>query len=125
MKNKPMTAREKRLRAEARAHLREEGLLPPRKKPLNRKRFCREAKALLEGTESLYDLAPYLYWALCEMLERKDWPEGTVSAEAVGAAKVIKLAAARRDFERAKREAGKTGFTVGELLDAVKEVFEA
>ena len=37
-KAKPMTAREKKERAEIRKDLRERGILPPKKKPLNRDR---------------------------------------------------------------------------------------
>lgn len=39
-KAKPMTAREKKERAKIRKDLRERGILPPKKKPLNRKVFA-------------------------------------------------------------------------------------
>lgn len=55
-KTKPMTEREKKLRAKARAELRADGILPPKKKPLNREAFCKEAEAFLLGdAKNLYE----------------------------------------------------------------------
>lgn len=123
-KVKKMTAREKKERAEAREWLREKGVLPPKKKPLNRKKFCEEAREIL-GAEGGMEFDIYIRWALCEVMERREWPEGTLSAEAVGAAKVVRLAKARMDFEAAKREAGAERYTFGELMAAVEDIYKA
>ena len=93
-KAKPMTAREKKERAEIRKDLRERGILPPKKKPLNRKVFAERAKEALKK-QAGYTLNLYLHWALLEMLEKQDYsrPGAIVySQEAVGAAKVVLLA---------------------------------
>lgn len=123
-KAKPMTAREKKDRARCRKELRAEGVLPPKKRPLNRKAFCNRARSELEKHDG-YDFILYLYWALSEMLEKQDFSRpGAVcySLEAVGAAKVVLLAAKRMEFE--KEKAGQP-FTRGELFEAVEEIYNA
>ena len=108
-KAKPMTAREKKDRARIRKELREEGIMPPKKKPLNRKAFCNRARSELEKHEG-YDFILYLYWALSEMLEKQDVSRpGAIcySLEAVGAAKVVLLAARRKYYTE---DGGSQGF---------------
>ena len=123
-KAKPMTAREKKDRARIRKELREEGIMPPKKKPLNRKAFCNQARSELEKHDG-YDFILYLYWALSEMLEKQDVSRpGAIcySLEAVGAAKVVLLAARRMEFE--KEKAGQK-FTIGELIEVVEDIYNA
>lgn len=123
-KAKPMTAREKKRRAELRKDLREKGVMPPKKKPLNRKAFSEQAKEAMKKRD-LYDLHPYLVWALLEMLEKRDYSRLeaiSYSQEAVGAAKVVLMAVRRMEFE--KEKAGES-FTVGELYEAIKDIYEA
>ncbi len=123
-KAKPMTVREKKDRSRIRKELREEGIMPPKKKPLNRKAFCNRARSELEKHDG-YDFILYLYWALSEMLEKQDLSKpGTIcySLEAVGAAKVVLLAARRMEFE--KEKTGQS-FTRGELYEVVKDIYNA
>ena len=111
-------------RAKIRKDLREQGILPPKKKPLNRKAFAEQAKEALKN-QAGYTLNLYLHWALREMLEKQDYsrPGAIVySQEAVGAAKVVLLAVRRMEFE--KEKAGQS-FTNGELYEAVKDIYEA
>ena len=118
-----MTAQEKAERERVRKKLREEGLLPPKKKPLDRRAFVKKAKEVLEdGRLASYEV--YFYWALMEILEKSDPNKGpnSVSAEAVGAAKVILLAERRMVFT--KENAGRT-YTNRELLDALVEIYNA
>lgn len=123
-KRKPMSAREKKERAETRAWLRDKGLLPPPKKPLNRKRFCEEAEAILDQIDSFGDVY-YLLWALGEMLGHTGGTGRGRSLEAVGAAKVLKLARARKDLEASKKAAcgDKATYTLGELLAVTKDIY--
>ena len=123
-KAKSMTAREKKERAKIRKDLREQGILPSKKKPLNRKAFAEQAKEALKN-QAGYTLNLYLLWALLEMLEKQDYsrPGAIVySQEAVGAAKVVLLAVRRMEFE--KEKAGQS-FTSGELYEAIKDIYEA
>lgn len=124
-KPKRMTSSEKKLRAEVRAELREKGILPPVKKPLNRKRFCKEAEEILLSVD-WFDNAPYLIWALVEMINHTGGTGISRSLEAVGAAKVIKLAKARKDFEAARRDKGEPNtYTIDKLYEATKDILMA
>ena len=49
-----MTTREKQVKKVARDELRKAGLLPPTKKPLNRKKFVEEARNMLDQTRNGY-----------------------------------------------------------------------
>lgn len=120
-----MTAREKADRARIRKELREEGLLPPTKKPLNRKKFCEEAWEIFRSDYGI-DFTPYVYWAIAEMLGHMDKTTGSLSREAVGAAKVLKLAKARMDFEVARRERGESSkYKRGELIEVIEDIYNA
>lgn len=123
-KRKKMTEREKKERAKIRRELQEKGVLSAPKKPLNRKKFIEEAKALLHAENNGRDFDRYLIWALVEMLGHRDrdfHPDG----EAVGAAKIVHLAKARQRFEQEQQAQGRTEWTVGEMLDAVIDIYEA
>ena len=123
-KVKRMTAREKKLAAEARAELRAKGLMPPAKKPLNRKKFVDEAKKIYEEESKEYDFSLYLFWALGEMMGHRD-AECRIDLEAVGAAKIIHLAKRRRDFEKEQKAQGKEKWSIGELCDAMMDIYGA
>lgn len=121
-KHKTLTRKEVTERRCIKKELQKSGLIPPDKKRLNRKKFCAEAEKILEDRLE-YGFYPYLYWALGEMLNKRDFSAGGgLSQEAVGAAKVIHLAVRRRTFE-AERD-GKP-YKIGELFDAVKDIYEA
>ena len=66
-KQRKMTEKEKKERAKIRKQLREDGLLPPKKKPMNRKKFIDEARSVYESMDFLDNL-PYLIWGITEML---------------------------------------------------------
>ncbi len=119
-----MTLKEKKRREMVRRELRAEGVLPPTKKPLNRKRFCEEAEALLADMNFIVD-GPYIVWAIMEMLGHTGGTGTGRSPEAVGAAKVVKLAVARREFEKERREKGDVSFTLGELIEVTEDIYKA
>lgn len=124
-KSKRLTQQQKQIRAEARAELRKRGVLPPIKPKMNRKKFCAEAKAELESeNHMMYEFDIYLIWALTEMLCHKG-SDFKLDAEAVGVARAIKLAARRMHWEQQQRIEGKTTYKLGDLYDAVKDIYEA
>ncbi len=123
-KHKRMTAEQKRIRAEVKKDLQQKGLLPPAKKPLNRKRFVAEARDILRAETDWYQLNYYLHWALIEMMGHMG-SNYTLDLEAVGAAKVIHLAKRRMDFEAEQKAQGKDEWTVGEMCDAVMDIYNA
>lgn len=114
-----MTTREKQVKKAARDELRKAGLLPPTKKPLNRKKFVEEARNMLDQTRN-----GYLLWALEEMTNHCG-ANYQFDLEAVGAAKVIHLAKRRMDFEQEQKAKGRTEWTIGELCDALMDVYKA
>lgn len=123
-KGRRMTDREKKMAAEVRAEMREKGLLPEKKKPLNRKKFVDQARAVLqEGID--YDMMPYISWALAEMTGHRAYLDTSPDLEAVGAAKVILLAKRRMDFEKEQIAAGREKWTVGEMCEAVVDIYKA
>lgn len=117
-----MTNREKKERAQVRKELRAQGVLPPKKKPLNRKQFIAEARGVLkEG--NFYEDALYYVWALAEMLGHTT--DFRPDLQAVGAAKVILLAKERKIFEQQKKGEGKESWTLGEMAEAMIHLYQA
>ena len=90
-RTKRMTNREKQERMAAKRRLQAEGILPPDKPRLNRKKFIEEAEAEWNGRDLeclIWDL--YIMRALFCMLGHGS--ARGISPEAVGAAKILKIA---------------------------------
>lgn len=112
VKRKRMTIAEKKINAQVRKELREEGLIPPVKKRLDRKRFLQEAFEEFDTLEGYTDLS-CLYEAISWMVSRQQ--ERNITAEQVGVLKVMKIAVAIKDFYDQKRAAGESSYELGEL----------
>ncbi len=121
---KRMTNKEKRERAAAKKRLQAEGILPPDKPRLNRKQFIEEAIAEWEGrdTKCLVWNA-YLMRAVLYMLGH--YRAGRTTPEAVGAAKILKLAIRLRKFELELKEQGRNEYTIGEQYEYIKDIINA
>lgn len=122
---KRMTNKEKQARAAAKKRLQAEGILPPDKPRLNRKQFIEETIAEWEGR----DKEGYLVWNLylmravfCMMSHRN---AGKITLEAVGAAKVLKLAMKLREFDLELKKQGRNEYTVGEQYEYIKDIINA
>lgn len=114
-KQKRLTKKEIALRAEAKKRLQEEGILPPDKARLNRKKFAREVMAEFKAMDVLTaDL--YLHRAIGCMVS-EDMPR--VSEEQVGVLKLMKLAVETQKFMEALKAEGRTQYTIGEYVDKV------
>ena len=117
-KKKRLTQREKAERAAIKKKLREDGLLPPIKPRLNRKKFARETWAEFDA---FYKAEPIraevsLLKAIGFMLG-PDMKE--VSPEEVGVLKLLKLAVEYNAFLEKLETEGRTTYTYGELIDEV------
>lgn len=123
-KKKRMTNREKQERAATKKLLQAEGILPPDKPRLNRKRFIEEAIAEWEGrdTECLVWNA-YLMHAVFYMIGHHR--AGKITPEAVGVAKILKLAIRFRKFELELKEQGRNEYTIGERYEYIKDIIDA
>lgn len=115
---KRLTQREKAERARIKKKLQEDGLLPPDKPRLDRKKFARETwaefAAFYEGQPIRAELA--LFKAIGFMVG-PDMKE--VSPEEVGVLKLLKLAVEYNAFLTKLEEEGRVQYTYGELIDEV------
>ena len=114
-KQKRLTKKEIALRAEAKKRLQEEGILPPDKARLNRKKFAREVMAEFKAMDVLA-AALYLRRAIGCMVS-EDMPR--VSEEQVGVLKLLKIAVETQKFMEALKAEGRTQYTIGEYVDKV------
>ena len=117
-KKKRLTQREKAERAVIRNKLREDGLLPPIKPRLNRKKFAREA---WEAFDAFYRAEPIrAELSLLKAIGFMVGPEmKEVSSEEVGVLKLLKLAVEYNAFLEKLETEGRTTYTYGELIDEV------
>ena len=123
-KKKCMTNREKRERAATKKLLQAEGILPPDKPRLNRKRFIEEAEAEWNGRDLeclIWDL--YIMRALFYMMGHGR-ARGT-SPEADGAAKILKLAIRLHRFEAELKENGRDKYSYAEQYEYIKDILNA
>ena len=110
-KKKRLTQREKAERAAMKKQLQAEGVLPPDKPRLNRKKFARETWAEWEE---------FLKGALLRAVEFIAGPElPAVTPEQVGVYKALKLAVEYNKFLRKLEAEGRSKYTIGELADEV------
>ena len=117
-KKKRLTQREKAERAAIKKKLREDGLLPPIKPRLNRKKFARETWAEFDA---FYKAEPIR--AEVSLLRAIGFMVGPdmkeVSPEEVGVLKLLKLAVEYNAFLEKLETEGRTTYTYGELIDEV------
>ena len=96
---KRLTSREKRSNARIKKELQAEGVLPPDKPKLNRKKFIEEAMNEWNSRDKdVFVWELYLAEAFSLMLGHVEKRSLRTSLEAVGAAKVLKLALRLREF---------------------------
>ena len=117
-KKKRLTQREKAERAAIKKKLREDGLLPPIKPRLNRKKFARETWAEFDA---FYKAEPIR--AELSLLKAIGFMVGPdmkeVTPEEVGVLKLLKLAVEYNAFLKKLEEEGREKYTYGELIDEV------
>lgn len=114
-KQKRLTKKEIVLRAEAKKRLQKDGILPPDKPRLNRKKFAREVMAEF-GEMDVFAADVYLRKAIGCMVSA-DMPR--VSEEQVGVLKLLKIAVETQKFMKALEAEGRTQYTIGEYVDKV------
>lgn len=121
-----MTNREKKLRAEAKKRLQKEGLLPADKPKLNRRKFIEEAKSewlSMEGSCFIGDI--YLLRAIGIMLGQTERMSTRASPEAVGAAKVLKIAIRLKEHNEKIRAEGRRKHSVMEEYEFIRDILDA
>lgn len=121
-KAKRMTEREKRERAKIKKELIEKGIIPPDKKRLNRKKFIDETVAEFDEVSShslVWDI--YLKEVVAVMTTHTD-KHYKVSEQAVGAAKVLKIAMRMKEFDDKLKSEGRLKYKVSEKYDYIKDI---
>lgn len=117
-KKKRLTQREKAERRAIKKKLQEDGLLPPDKPRLNRKKFARETWA---EYEALYKTdvirAEVMLVKAIDYMVGPDMKE--VSSEEVGVLKLLKLAVEFDKFFKGLEAEGRSTYNLKELVDEV------
>lgn len=117
---KRLTAAEKKLNKESKQRLIDQGILPPPKKPLNRKAFCKEVYAAVEKAGlNIFRLREAVSW----MIPGEDTPL-PITPEQVGVLKLIRISIELEQFWQQKKDEGKTQASVDEVYKAVKPILE-
>lgn len=124
-KKKGLTNREKKERAEFKKRMQEKGILPPDKPKLNRKKFIEEARSEWDSRDKkCYVWEFYLMNAMSYMLGHME--KGMrLSREAVGAAKVLKLAMRLREFDEELKAKGEAEYKVVDQYNYIKDILDA
>lgn len=120
MKSKRLTVKEKKIRAQVRKDLRADGMIPPIKKRLNRRKFVKEVRADYNENIKIYDDIIYLVEAITWMLPSGRY-ERTISPEEIGIAKVLKMAVEIKKFSKEKIAKGEKKYSIDELYNTVIE----
>ena len=120
-KYKRMTIAEKERMKKTRKELRNEGILPPVKQRLNRKKFRDEVTEEYKQLQQTHDVH-YLLQAISIMAPGSETK--SISSEEVGVLKVMKMAVEIKKFEENKSKNGETTYKAMELYDEViKPIF--
>lgn len=120
-----MTKREKAERAKAKKRLQKQGVLPPDKPKLNRKKYIEEAREAWNGRDrDCYVWEIFLYEAIGTMLGATD-RNFRVSQEAVGVAKCLMLAVRLKEFHGRLKSEGRETYTIKEKYEFIKDILEA
>lgn len=106
--------------------MQDSGVLPPDKPKLNRKKFIDEAREEWNGRSSdCYIWEHYLMDAISYMLCQREGMSSRASLEAVGAAKVLKLAIRLREFSEEVREKGEHEYKLVDQYNYIKDILDA
>lgn len=123
-KSKKLTNAQKKANARLKKELQEKGILSPDKPKLNRKKFVEEAEQEWNKREKTYIWEIYLIQAASFMLGKQD-KNFRVSSEAVGVAKVLKLAIRLKEFSDKLESEGRKKYTLVEQYEFIKDILEA
>lgn len=123
---KRLTQREKKANAEFKREMQEKGFLPPDKPKLNREKYIKEAVKEWNGRNK-----ECIVWEIY-LIRAVSWMTGHVerktlrrSLEAVGAAKILKIAVRLEKFSRDLKEKGRTEHRLDEELECIEDILNA
>lgn len=124
-KRKRLTNKQKKFNAEIKKEMQEQGLIPPDKPKLNRKKYVEEAiQEWNIAGGSYFERDIYLNRAIGIMIGKTD-KNFRVSLEAVGVAKCLKLANRLKEFHDKLKAEGRSKYTVKEQLEYIRDILDA
>lgn len=120
-KKRKMTQREKNQRAAIKKELQAKGVIPPNKKPLNRRKFAKEVREEFESHEGLqrYYIIEALGWMIPGEMQRSP-----VTPEQVGVLKAMKIAVELDRFYKKLDAEGRGQYSLEELWGVVRPIIE-
>lgn len=120
-KRKKMTQRQKDERAAIKKKLQAEGLIPPDKKPLNRRKFAQEVREEFESYDGFqrYRLIEALGWMIPGELQRNP-----VTPEQIGVLKVMKIAVELDKFYKKLEADSREKYSLDEVWAIVRPIIE-
>ena len=122
---KKMNKSERKIRSDVKKDMQKEGLVPPDKPRLNRKKYIEEAREEWNGKDvEYYGWDIWLNAAISYMLLRTD-QHLRVSSEAVGVAKTLKLAIRLKEFHDKLEAEERTSYTISEQYDYIRDILDA
>ena len=125
-KKKRLTNKEKKSNAAFKKQMQEKGILPPDKPKLNRKKFIEEARTEWNGrSNDCYIWEHYLMEAISYMLCQREGMSSRASLEAVGAAKVLKVALKLREFSEELKAKGEHEYKLADQYNYIKDILDA
>lgn len=107
-KYKRLTMAEKKIRKEIREELRADGIIPPVKPRLNRKKFAQEVQKEFKLSICKYDDVIYLHEAISWFIPSLDFRK--ITPEQIGVLKMLKIAIELKKFYEEKRNQGETKY---------------
>ena len=120
-KRKKMTQRQKDERAAIKKRLQAEGLIPPDKKPLNRRKFAQEVREEFESYDGFqrYRIVEALGWMIPGELQKNP-----VTPEQVGVLKLMKIAVELDKFHKKMEAEGRDKYSLEDEWAIVKPILE-
>lgn len=122
MARKRMSNKEKKQNAAIKRQLQKEGYLPPDKPRLNRQKFIDEVKAEWNGRDKeclVWEI--YMMQAMSYMIGHTE-KDLRLSREAVGAAKVLKIAMMLREFAEDLKAKGENQYKLIDQYNYIKDI---
>lgn len=125
-KKKTMTKAQKAMNAKIKKEFQEKGILPPDKPKLNRKKFIDEARTEWNGrSNDCFIWEHYLMEAISYMLCQRERMSSRASLEAVGTAKVLKLAIRLWEFSEELKAKGEHEYKLADQYNYIKDILDA
>ncbi len=122
-KRKPMPQRERKARAAAKKELQEQGLLPPDKKRLNRKKFAQEVMEEWNEEMQIFEIGD----AFClsnaiSCMVSSDMMK--VTEEEVGVLKLLKIAMEIKKFNKKLKDENRESYKMKELYEVIEPILK-